>query len=177
MMRNERVSDLLYQALQTEQDGARVYETAIRCAVNDGVKQDWARYLGQTRQHEQALIEVFDALGLDPAASSPGREAARLLGRSLVDAMESALGEGPSETAQLIACECVVHAETKDRLNWELLGQVAGRLKGEEAEALSRAYRRIGHEEDEHLERGRGWTRQLWLESLGLPESAGEGAF
>lgn len=30
-MNNERVSDLLSQALQTEQDGARIYETAIRC--------------------------------------------------------------------------------------------------------------------------------------------------
>lgn len=95
-MNNERVSDLLFQALQTEQDGARIYETAIRCAVNEGLKEEWARYLSQTREHEQALLEVFETMGLDPAARTPGREVVQHMGRSLVEAMEQALGPGPS---------------------------------------------------------------------------------
>jgi hypothetical protein len=37
------------------------------------------------------------------------------------------LEAGPPEAAQLVAAECVVEAETKDHLNWELLGQFAGR--------------------------------------------------
>ncbi len=168
-MNNERVSDLLYQALQAEQDGARVYETAIRCATHDGLKEEWARYLRQTRDHEQVLLEVFETLGLDPEGSTPGREVVRQVGGSLLHAMEQALAGGPSEQTQLVACECVVHAETKDHLNWDLLGEVAGRLKGEEARALSRAYEQVGGEEQEHLRRTRGWTRELWLESLGVP--------
>lgn len=168
-MRNDRISDLLYQSLQTEQDGARVYEAAIRCAVNDSLKQEWARYLGETRQHEQSLMEVFEALGLDPDGSTPGREVVRHIGRSLVEAMEKALGSGPSDEAQLVACECVVHAETKDHLNWQLLGEVASRLKDEEAEALTKAYQRVEDQEDQHLYHSRGWARELWLESLGVP--------
>ncbi len=171
-MNNERVSELLYQALQTEQDGGRIYETAIRCATRDGLKDQWARYLHQTRQHEQLLLQVFETLGLDPASTTPGRELARRIGRSLVEAMEEALRGGPSEQAQLLACECIVLAETKDQLNWELLGQVAGRLKGEEARALAAAHHEVGGQEEEHLQHTRAWVRELWLEGLGLAAGA-----
>jgi hypothetical protein len=42
-----------------------------------------------------------------------------------------------------VACECVVEAETKDHLNWELI-EVAGRaLKGDEANALKDAYQQV----------------------------------
>jgi hypothetical protein len=172
VVNNERVSDLLFQALQAEQDGARVYETAIRCAVREPLKEDWARYLSETREHEQALLEVFEEMGLDPGTSTPGREVARGIGRSLVEAMEQALRGGPSETAELVASECVVHAETRDQLNWELLGHVSRRLKGDEAEALARVHRDVEEEAAEHLGRSRGWARELWLESLGLSAPA-----
>jgi rubrerythrin len=168
-MNNERVTDLLYQALQTEQDGARVYETAIRCAVNDALKEEWARYLSQTREHEQRLLQVFEALGLDPEVETPGRDLARRLGNALVQVMDQAAAAGPSTNSQLVACECVVHAETKDHLNWELLGHVARKLEGEEADALADAYRQVEDQEDEHLYHTRGWTRELWLQSLGVP--------
>jgi hypothetical protein len=62
----------------------------------------------------------------------------------------------------------VVLAETKDHLDWELLGEVAKELKGEEQEALRSAYEQIEDEEDEHLYHTRGWCRELWLKSLGL---------
>ncbi len=167
-MRAEQVSELLYQALQTEQEGSRVYETALRCAVNDDLKEQWARYLSQTREHEQTLLGVFETMGLDPGTRTTGREVVRQIGDSLVQAMEKALAGGPSSAAQLVACECVVHAETKDHLNWELLGMVADRLKGDEATTLKKAYDQIEDQEDEHLYHTRGWTRELWLESLGV---------
>jgi hypothetical protein len=31
----------------------------------------------------------------------------------------------------MVAAECVVEAETKDHLNWELIAQVAKKTKGE----------------------------------------------
>ena len=31
---DEQVTELLYQALETEQGGVKVYQTALRCAVN-----------------------------------------------------------------------------------------------------------------------------------------------
>jgi hypothetical protein len=76
---------------------------------------------------------------------------------------------GPSDSAELVACECVVEAETKDHLNWELI-EVAGRaLKGDEAKALKDAYQQVEEQEDEHLYHTTGWCRELWIQSLGLP--------
>jgi hypothetical protein len=83
--------------------------------------------------------------------------------------MEMALAAGVPEAAQLVAAECVVEAETKDHLNWELLGQVAETTKGDRREALKAALKEVEEQEDEHLYHTTGWTRELWIASLGLP--------
>jgi rubrerythrin len=161
-------TELLYQALETEMGGIQVYETALRCARNDDLREEWQEYLEQTRNHERIVLEVFSAIGLDPEADTPGRQVVRHTGESLVEAMEIALAEAP-EAAQVVAAECVVLAETKDHMNWELIGEVAKTLKGEEAKALKAAHDQVEDEEDEHLYHTMGWARELWLQSLGLP--------
>jgi hypothetical protein len=83
--------------------------------------------------------------------------------------MEMALQAGEPTGAQLVAAECVTLAETKDHLNWELIGEAAKKLKGDEAGALRTAHEKVEQEEDEHLYHTAGWTRELWIESLGLP--------
>ena len=83
--------------------------------------------------------------------------------------METALAEGPPEAAQLVAAECVTLAETKDHLNWELIGEVADKMKGERGKALKSACKEVEEQEDEHLYHSTGWARELWIESLGLP--------
>ena len=60
-------------------------------------------------------------------------------------------------------------AETKDHLNWELHRQGAEHLAGEKAEALKDAYDEVENQEDEHLYHTKGWCRELWIASLGLP--------
>jgi len=93
----------------------------------------------------------------------------RHLGQSLVKAMEMALQAGKAEAAQLVACECVVLAETKDHLDWELIGKCGEKLlKGKEGKALKDAYQEIEDQEDEHLYHTKGWCRELWLQSLGM---------
>jgi hypothetical protein len=32
--------------------GVKVYQTALRCAVNDELKEEWTQYLEETRNHE-----------------------------------------------------------------------------------------------------------------------------
>jgi hypothetical protein len=86
-----------------------------------------------------------------------------------VKAMEMALSDGPPEAAELVAAECVTLAETKDHLNWELLGEAAKRLKGDEGKALRAAFKEVEDQEDEHLYHTTGWSRELWIESLGMP--------
>jgi rubrerythrin len=168
-VKKEQLHELLYQALETEQGGIAVYSTAIKCAVNDDLKKEWQEYLEQTTKHESIVRSVFDQLGLDPNTETPGRRVVRHIGESLVSAMEMALASGPPEAAQLVAGECVVFAETKDHLNWELMGQIAEEAKGEEARVLKAACEQVEDEEDEHLYHSTGWTRELWIESLGMP--------
>ena len=83
--------------------------------------------------------------------------------------MTMAMKEGDKKAAELVAAECVVLAETKDHLNWELLGEVAKKLKGKEGKAVKAAQEEVEDEEDEHLYHTMGWTRELWISSLGLP--------
>ena len=118
-MKNEQLNQLLYEALETEMGGVQVYETAIRCAVNEDLKEEWEEYHEQTQKHEQIVRELFGKLGLDPEKETPGRQIVRYIGESLVKAMEMALEAGKPEAAQIVAAECVVEAETKDHLNWE----------------------------------------------------------
>jgi rubrerythrin len=168
-MKDEEVRGLLYQALETELGGVQVYRTALRCVVNKDLKKEWEEYLEQTENHVRIVENVFTRLGLDPEAEPPGRLVVRHLGESLVKAMEMALEAGKPAAAQLVAAECVVLAETKDHLNWELIGELAKKAKGEQGSALKEAYKEVEEEEDEHLYHTAGWSRELWIETLGMP--------
>lgn len=168
-MKRDQLNELIYQMLETEMGGVEVYRTAIRCATNDDLKKEWKKYLGQTENHVEVVRELMSELGLDPEAETPGREVVRHVGESLVKAMEIALTSAPPEAAQIVAAECVVLAETKDHLNWELLGQVAKKAKGDEKKILEAAQEKVEDEEDEHLYHTAGWARELWIEFLGMP--------
>jgi rubrerythrin len=162
-------TDLLYQALETEKGGVQVYSTALRCAVNKDLREEWNKYLEQTKNHVQILSDILIALELDPDAETPGRKVVRYIGTSLVKAMEMALRSTDPQSAQIVAAECVVHAETKDHLNWELLGEMAKNAEEAEAMLLLPAYQQVEEEEDEHLYHTKGWTRELWIQALGMP--------
>ena len=168
-MKEEQVQELLYQALETEQGGQKIYETALTCAQNDELKEEWSKYLEQTREHEQYVLDVMRTFGLDPKRQTPGREVVRHLGESLIKAMQMAKKSGPSEAAEIVAAECVVLAETKDHQNWSLISDVGEAMKGEKGKALKDAVSKVEDQEDEHLYHTRGWSRELWIGSLGMP--------
>jgi rubrerythrin len=167
-MKPEQVNELIYQALETELGGVEVYTTALRCVENDDLKEEWTKYLDQTTTHVQIVTDVMEAFGLDPEKETPGRQVVREIGESLVKAMELALESGEEGAAQLVAAEAITLAETKDHLNWQLLGEAAKKLSGEKAKALKEAHEQVEDQEDEHLYHTRGWTRELWLEALGM---------
>lgn len=167
-MKDEQVRELLYQALETEIGGVDVYTTALRCVENDDLKEEWDKYLEQTKTHVTVMEETLRKLGLDPNEETPGRKVVRTIGEALVESMELALAEGEPGAAQLVAAEAVVLAETKDHQNWHLIGEVSQKLKGETAKVLKEACERVEPEEDEHLYHTKGWARELWIESLGM---------
>src|SRR5688500_16591636 len=163
------LTELLYQALETEKGGVQIYSTALRCALNEDLREEWNKYLDQTREHVQVVSEILKAMNLDTEIETPGRKVVRHIGDSLVKAMEMALRGPDLAAAQIVAAECVTLAETKDHLNWELIGEIAKHSNGDEAALLKKAYDKVEQEEDEHLYHTSGWTRELWIESLGMP--------
>ena len=167
-MEDKNLKELLCQALETELGGVQVYTTALRCVENEDLKKEWEEYLEQTQRHVEVVQEVLTTVGIDPKTDTPGRKVVRHIGESLVKAMEMALSGGEPGAAQIVAAECVVLAETKDHLNWELIGEAAKKAKGDTAKALKAAHEEVEEQEDEHLYHTQGWTRELWIESLGM---------
>lgn len=165
----KQLHELLYQMLETELGGEQIYLTAISCAVNSDLKKEWQEYLDQTRHHQEVVLRMFEHFGLDPQATTAGREVVAHTGRSLVQAMELAKAKGTKGAAELVACECVVMAETKDHSNWELLGRVAKKATGETGKLLRAAHEEVEQEEDHHLFHSAGWLRELWIDNLGMP--------
>ena len=166
-MNQEQLNELLYQALETEQGGQRVYEQAIKCATTPELKEEWQKYLAETQEHERILRTTFDQLTLDPEKETPGRQVVRKKADGLVAAMQLAKSASPV-AGELCAAESVVEAETKDHQNWELIGLAAEELKGNQAKALSEAFSQVEEQEDEHLYHTMGWARELWIKSLGM---------
>lgn len=167
-MNMSQMKELLLQSLEHEKGGVLVYETALTCVINTDLEQEWQGYLDETREHVRMLTDTLVALKIDPYLETPGRQVVRYLGSSLVQAMQMALTSGPKVAAELVACECVVSAETKDHLDWELIGKCAEQLTGRQQQALKAAYDVIEDQEDEHLYHSKGWCRELWIQSLGL---------
>jgi rubrerythrin len=162
------VAELLYQALETEKGGVQIYTTALRCALNQDLKEEWNKYLEQTKTHVQVVSDILANMNLDLETETPGRKIVRHIGDSLVQAMEMALKGPDLAAAQIVAAECVTLAETKDHLNWELIGEIA-KTSTNGAELLQQAHDQVEPEEDEHLYHTSGWTRELWIEVLGMP--------
>ena len=168
-MKQDHLKELLYQALETELGGVEVYTTALRCVENKELKEEWEEYLDQTKKHVEIVKDVMDTLGLDPKEETAGRKIVRHIGQSLVKAMEMALRSGGNGAAEIVAAESVVLAETKDHLNWQLIGEAAKKASREVAKALKAAHDQVEDEEDEHLYHTVGWARELWIEMLGMP--------
>jgi hypothetical protein len=113
-MIESQLKELLLQSLVHERGGVLVYQAALECARNKGLRQEWEEYLDQTRNHVTVLTRTCESLGLDPGEMTPGCQVVQHTGKSLVIAMKMALAAGDPAGAELVARECVVLAETKD---------------------------------------------------------------
>jgi ferritin-like metal-binding protein YciE len=166
---DEQLNLFLLDMLETEEGGVDLYEKALECVLNDDLREEFEKYLEQTQNHVGILTELCESLGIDPGAETPGRRVVAHLGQSLVETITIAQGGGDRGAAELVAAECVVHAETKDHLNWELLGELAKKAAPASRAAIESAVAEVEEEEDEHLYHTKGWVRELWLDRFGLP--------
>jgi hypothetical protein len=166
-----QVKELLLQALEHELGGAILYQTALECGINKELRKEWEKYLEQTQNHVEVLTMVTSALGLDPNEMTPGRQIVQHNGKSLAIAMKMALAANDLPGAELVACECIVLAETKDHFNWDLIGKCAKELPRDVGDILKEAYEKVKGDEDEHLYHMKGWCRELWFKALGFDAS------
>jgi hypothetical protein len=67
----------------------------------------------------------------------------------------------------VVAAEYATLAETKDHLNWELVGEVVKRLTGDAAKVL-RSAKEVEEQEDKHLCHNSGWAHELGIKGLGM---------
>lgn len=160
---------LLYQLLETELGGVQVYRTALQCAINEELREEWTHYLQETERHVAIARALVSEAGLDPDAELPARVLCRHNGQALVKLMHEALAIGTPAEAQLTAAECVVAAETKDHANWELVQLLARKTEGTLGSVLTAAAEEVEEDEDHHIYHSAGWARELWVEALGLP--------
>lgn len=168
-IKTKQLEELILQSLEHEMRGVKVYGTALTCVQNPSLKKEWEKYLEETRTHVTALEGVCKAMDIDAKRETPGRLVVRTVGGALVEAMTKAKASGGDPAAaEIVAAECVVLAETKDHMDWELLAKCAEHLTGAQAEALTSASDKIEDQEDEHLYHSKGWCRELWIQSLGL---------
>ncbi len=167
-MDRKAVEELLLQSLEHEMGGEKIYQSALTCAINADLKEEWEQYLEETQKHSAALREICSEMSIDPERETSGRKVVRSVGKALNDAIHQAKSAGNAEAAELVAAECVTLAETKDHLHWELLGRCAKQLNGKAAKRLVGAAEEIEEQEDQHLYHSRGFARELWIKHLGM---------
>jgi hypothetical protein len=163
------IEEFLYEMLETELGGEQVYPKAIELAVNRDLRREFTEYLTETREHVRLVTRLLRAMSLDPERETPGRKSVRFMGEALVELMETAEAAGDAVAAERVACEAVVQAETKDQLNWELLGKLAANLEGDLGDLFREIQSRVHVEENEHLYHSKGWVRELWMDAMELP--------
>ena len=163
-----QVKELLLQSIEHELGGVILYQTALEAVINSELREEWENYLEQTQNHVDVLVEACLSLGIDPDEMTPARKIVQHNGKSLALAIKMALAANDPDAAELVACECIVLAETKDHFNWELIAKCAAELSAEQGDTLFNAYRQVEEEEDEHLYHTNGWCRELWFKALGF---------
>ena len=104
-MKTKQLEELVLQSLEHEIGGVKLYETALTCAVNSELKDEWQKYLEQTRTHVMVLEEVCEVMKIDPKKDTPGRLIVRSIAAALVKAMTTANAAGDRHAAELVACE------------------------------------------------------------------------
>ena len=123
-MNSQQLTELLLQSLEHERGGVKVYQSAIECAQREDLRREWQKYLSQTEEHVATLTRVCKVFELDPVHHDSGHADRQSARRITGPGDAGGAVRGQSRAAQIVAAECVVLAETKDHLNWELLGQV-----------------------------------------------------
>ena len=163
------MNELLLQSLEHEMGGVKVYETALKCAMNDDLREEWEKYLDETRKHERILRDVCAAMAIAPEQETPGRKIVRHIGAALGRSDGTALGRGePGGRSTRRVRMRRPRRDQRPRWTGSSSASAPRSCMARPAKALQAAYQEVEDEEDEHLYHSKGWCRELWIESLGM---------
>lgn len=158
----DRYRELLLQTLEIELSSIVVYSTALMAVHDEGLREEWTKCLDEKGRNIEIIYDLFETLGLAREEQTQGRLLVRHVGESLVEAIDVARITLSPEEAEIVACECVVVAETRDHANWRLLGEIGQRDSA--AGAIRRAWEQV---DGPHL--SNSWCHHLWIASLDMP--------
>jgi hypothetical protein len=84
------------------------------------------------------MRDLLAKIGVGPAEPN-GSLVVRFIVQLLLHAMTRAKGGGDPAATEVVACECVVFAKTRDHQNWSLLSNCAEEAEEPLASALCRS--------------------------------------
>lgn len=163
----QRLRELLLQALEAQAGHAAVLAASLRCVLDGELRRDWRELLERSRRRERILASVLEQFDLDPRSQTPGRRIVAQLSAALLAALGQALHACDATAAQVVAVEGVELAALRAQRTWELIGHVAGKLADDAGRTLEAALEAAACDEGEPY-RNRGWSRELWIDSLGF---------
>jgi hypothetical protein len=163
--------DVLYRALETDLAAVAVYDAALGCATHEELQAEWHRCREAKKRCRRELEGCMRALALDPDVQTDSRHVSRHLGQSLAAAVKMAAQSGAPSMAELVAAECVVHAEVASRHQWSLVARIAQRFPGEAGTALRTLAAKVEEAQDDGVERAEHRRDEIALAAVGLPVS------
>lgn len=142
------------ERLAFERTGVRLYQCLLgkmdACGSFDGGPSiDQAREIrDQELQHAQLLTECLQAMGADPTAVTPSADLVGIEGQGL----GAVLADARTDVGQ--SMHALLVAELADREGWTMLCDLARQLGQDD---MADRFETAQREEEEHLERVRGW--------------------
>jgi rubrerythrin len=161
--------DKLGERLVFERQGTRLYEAFLhKCEsmqIDDGAGptvEELQHICEEELQHFKLLQKTIAALGGDATVMTPSADVAGVLSHGVVQIVSD------PRTTIVQTLQAMLTAELADNDGWQMLKELAAKLGQTD---LERQCRKAFEEEQEHLEKVRGW-----LSAMTLDEAAHDGA-
>jgi hypothetical protein len=175
-MKQDLATVFLLDALEHAQGTARVYRAAVECAVERDRRRRFQ--LGATGADGDAavLAQMCGALGVRVDHPTAGREIVKDATVALEKQIVSALAEADRATAESIALQCAVAADTRSLANVEILARIGPELPEAAASVWTAAASALEEGVRERLTYARVAWEQLLLRRLEIDETDAAGA-
>lgn len=112
------LQELLYETLEIERLGQRLYAEAMRCAQNAEERRMRREEAALAREQQRYVAETMVELGLNPSRRTPVRRAVRRIADWLVSAMRMARRRGDERRVQRIVETCIDVAGRREQIDW-----------------------------------------------------------